>query len=57
MEEKAIIQHVQFDQEQIDLIKRTIAKGVTNDELMLFVQKAIQNGLPSFRRPMAVFVW
>lgn len=43
-------EQVIYNKEQVELIKRTIAKGASNDELALFVQQAQRTQLDPFSR-------
>jgi len=58
MSTNAIAERGTFDNEQIDLIRRTICKGATQDELQLFLHQCKRTGLdPLSRQIHAVKRW
>ena len=56
--ELAVVKQSTLNPEQIDLIKRTICSGASDDELDLFIQQANRTGLDPFSRQIyAVKRW
>lgn len=58
MSETALMKPEPLDREQIELVKRTVAKGTTDDELKLFLYTAARTGLdPLAKQIHAIKRW